>query len=87
MAELRYNLITGEWVIIAEERARRPEDFRRTAPQRDLPVHSPSCPFCPGQEKDTPDATLVMPAVGPWQVRSVAGLLDLPAPEEVRPES
>ena len=27
MSELRYNRITGDWVIIAKERARRPEEF------------------------------------------------------------
>jgi len=74
MAHLRYNLITGEWVIIAEERARRPEDFRQRRPPREVPEHSPSCPFCPGQEARTPDATLVLPADGPWLVRAVPNL-------------
>ena len=71
MAQLRYNLITGEWVIIAEERARRPEDFKRTTANREAPVHSSTCPFCPGQEDQTPDPTFVMPADGPWLVRAV----------------
>ena len=29
MPEFRQNMITKDWVIIATERARRPEDFRR----------------------------------------------------------
>ena len=28
MPELRQNLLTREWVIIATERAKRPEDFK-----------------------------------------------------------
>jgi UDPglucose--hexose-1-phosphate uridylyltransferase len=71
MPELRYNLITGEWVIVAEERARRPEDFARAKQQRAPREHSPTCPFCPGNEANTPGTTLSLPADGPWLVRSV----------------
>ena len=28
MAELRQNMVTKEWVIIADERAKRPDDYR-----------------------------------------------------------
>ncbi|MBI4591519.1 MAG: galactose-1-phosphate uridylyltransferase, partial [Candidatus Rokubacteria bacterium] len=53
MSELRLDLATGEWVIIATERARRPHDFR--TPER-VPAETPpeTCPFCPGHEAQTP---------------------------------
>jgi UDPglucose--hexose-1-phosphate uridylyltransferase len=71
MAELRYNLITGEWVVVAQERAKRPEDFVHPKEHRQLPERSPTCPFCPGNEAQTPDETLRWPAGVEWQVRSV----------------
>jgi galactose-1-phosphate uridylyltransferase len=33
MPELRFNLITKDWVIVAPERAKRPEDFIKKAVQ------------------------------------------------------
>ncbi len=71
MAELRYNLVTGEWVIVASERAKRPEDFVHPRERKALPAWSATCPFCPGNERHTPDVALALPAEGPWQVRSV----------------
>ncbi len=72
MAELRNNLITGEWVIVAEERAKRPEDFIHPKERLEVPAHVSTCPFCPGNEAMTQGMTLCLPTVGPWQVRSVA---------------
>ena len=51
MPELRKDPIIGRWVIISTERARRPDQFggqsyRSPAEQ--------SCPFCEGQESQTP---------------------------------
>jgi UDPglucose--hexose-1-phosphate uridylyltransferase len=50
MPELRKDLITESWVIIATERAKRPQDF--TQPPSDN--EETSCPFCPGNEGKTP---------------------------------
>ena len=72
MPELRRDPIVGRWVIIATERARRPNHFRRAEePPGGL------CPFCPGHEDKTPSEVYVSgrPAVSPnlagWQVRVV----------------
>jgi UDPglucose--hexose-1-phosphate uridylyltransferase len=72
MPELRRDPIVGRWVIIATERARRPNQFRRAEePPGGL------CPFCPGHEGKTPPEVYVWgrPAVPPnlpgWQVRVV----------------
>ena len=44
MPKLRQNIVTGEWVVIAPERAKRPEDFvMAAAPKRHL---DGKCPFC-----------------------------------------
>ena len=53
MPELRRDPITGEWVIIASERAKRPGDFALHPPEREA-EDGPSCPFCPGNEAMTP---------------------------------
>jgi len=51
MPELRKDPIIGRWVIIATERARRPDQFSGH-------VHDPeeekACPFCEGRETQTP---------------------------------
>lgn len=48
MPQLRQNIISGEWVVIAPERAKRPNDFVVAA---DSAPHDPTtCPFCPNTE-------------------------------------
>lgn len=51
MPELRKDPITGRWVIIATERAKRPSDFVRDKVQI---RGSGFCPFCYGNEAKTP---------------------------------
>jgi len=53
MPELRRDPITGEWVIIASERAKRPSDFASHSPAQEA-EDAASCPFCPGNEAMTP---------------------------------
>ncbi|MEX2264343.1 MAG: galactose-1-phosphate uridylyltransferase [Bryobacteraceae bacterium] len=52
MPELRKDPVTGRWVIISTDRARRPTDFSRDP----VPIASPNgfCPFCYGNEQKTP---------------------------------
>ena len=57
MSEIRQDITTNEWVIIATERAKRPHDFVR--PPKPLPPEfDPKCPFCPGNEDKTPPEVL-----------------------------
>ncbi len=53
MPEIRQNIATKEWVIMATERARRSEQFvNHTRPlTADLPALDAGCPFCPGNEE------------------------------------
>jgi UDPglucose--hexose-1-phosphate uridylyltransferase len=72
MPEIRHNIITREWVIIATERARRPEDFAKANPRRsEVAPHVATCPFCPGNEAMTPPETFRLPGNGDWQVRLI----------------
>ena len=73
MPELRKDPITGRWVIISTDRAKRPSDFVRESPK-------PSggfCPFCPGNEAKTPPEILAYRSDGSardtkgWSVRVV----------------
>ena len=51
MPELRRDLITHRWSIIATERAGRPKHFKGDSRQ---PPTGTVCPFCPGNESLTP---------------------------------
>ncbi|MBM4047082.1 MAG: galactose-1-phosphate uridylyltransferase [Planctomycetes bacterium] len=71
MSELRQNIATKEWYVLATERAKRPEDFVAAKPKREKVAKSDKCPFCPGNEAMTPPATLELPGASGWQVRAV----------------
>ena len=72
MPEIRSNPITGDWVIIATERAKRPEEFTVKAVRRELPARDPECPFCPGNESRTPEEQFrISGPDGGWLVRAV----------------
>jgi UDPglucose--hexose-1-phosphate uridylyltransferase len=74
VSELRQDPTTEEWVIVARERAKRPDDFVRWQSGRKLPDFSSSCPFCPGNESMTPPQTLLYQNQkgNGWQVRAFA---------------
>ena len=72
MSEIRYNLVTREWVIIATERAKRPEQFAQPNLRRPKPEpYVATCPFCPGNEHLTPPETCRIVENGHWRVRAV----------------
>ncbi len=59
--ELRKDYLLNRWVIITTERAKRPTDF---ATKRAESGEGKICPFCPGNEKLTPPATLLYVKAG-----------------------
>ena len=72
MSELRQNVITRDWVIIASERARRPDHFLKQEKEKPLlPSFRPDCPFCPGNEEQTDQETFRIGSEKSWQVRSI----------------
>jgi len=77
MPELRKDLVRNEWVVIATDRALRPNDF----PINKQGVHNLAingfCPFCEGNEANTPPEIAVVrkPDTAPngpgWMVRTI----------------
>jgi len=73
MPELRKDPVVGRWVIIAEDRGRRPHDFDADVPLRPNRL----CPFCEGNEGATPGEILAVREKGTdkdapgWRVRVV----------------
>ncbi|MCX6927040.1 MAG: galactose-1-phosphate uridylyltransferase [Verrucomicrobia bacterium] len=72
MPELRKDLITESWVIVATERAKRPQEFTQAPSEPETLV----CPFCPGNESQTPaELWVARGSGGPnqpgWKVRVI----------------
>ncbi|MFQ6075555.1 MAG: galactose-1-phosphate uridylyltransferase [Candidatus Bathyarchaeia archaeon] len=95
--ELRKDYLLNRWVIIAAERAKRPTDYAARPAE---PETGRVCPFCPGNERMTPPATLVyLPRDGGiakerdsdglrhrgWLVRCFANLYPALRPEAEEP--
>ncbi len=72
MPQLRKDPVTGRWVIIATDRARRPSDFMRAAAIPN-PNGNGTCPFCSGHEDQTPPEVLAYRENGSngWNLRVV----------------
>ncbi|MDQ7825240.1 MAG: galactose-1-phosphate uridylyltransferase [Candidatus Eremiobacteraeota bacterium] len=74
MPELRLNIATNDWVIIATERARRPHEFiKGNKEERHCPPFLATCPFCTGAEAEQTckDIASIKDHEGNWLVRSV----------------
>jgi UDPglucose--hexose-1-phosphate uridylyltransferase len=103
MPELRRDAIIDRWVIIAENRGKRPGAFAdgvsMEVPLEDLAPYGNAdeadvCPFCPGNERETPPATFELREdigrsdVSGWRVRVVPNkypaLIDEDVAESVR---
>ena len=71
MSELRRDPVMGRWVIIAPERARRPEQTAQPQGER----RAGPCVFCEGQEANDPTEIFAVrdPGTAPnsrgWRVR------------------
>jgi UDPglucose--hexose-1-phosphate uridylyltransferase len=76
MSELRKDIVSGRWVIIASERSKRPDDFRPAQIEKEE-VGSGFCPFCEGNEAKTPPEVFSIRRPGThknkpgWSVRTV----------------
>jgi len=72
MPEFRQNMVSKEWVIIATERAKRPDNFvQKKEGKKQLPPHNGDCPFCPGNESMTPPSLFSIEKNGVWSLRVV----------------
>jgi|SRR5579872_2257379 len=75
--EFRQDPVCGRWAVIAPERSHRPKTLEGAEPRHRRNGEGKPCPFCPGQEYDTPNEVLShrpidSPPNGPgWQLRVV----------------
>jgi UDPglucose--hexose-1-phosphate uridylyltransferase len=83
MSELRQNLITRDWVIIAHERSQRPNQFaKKIERDRIIPPYQAGCPFCPGNEHDTAEEICCLGERENWKVRAVFNKYPAVSPEK-----
>lgn len=69
ISELRCDPIVGRKVLIAEDRAERPDDYRGLHLDE---AGSANCPFCMGHEGETPTAVCEVPDdAGNWRIRVI----------------
>lgn len=74
MPELRKDPIIGRWIIVASDRAQRPDDFKMPPV---IATKRENCPFCEGKENQTPPEIMALrkPDSNPnspgWQIRVV----------------
>ncbi len=73
MSEMRFNPITLDWVVMAPDRALRPDDFHWLAAEHHMrPPHRDDCPFCTGNEALTPvEIARTAAPDGSWLVRVI----------------
>jgi UDPglucose--hexose-1-phosphate uridylyltransferase len=77
MPELRKDPIIGRWVIVATERAKRPDQFSSQGPEASS---QKPCPFCEGNESQTPPEIYALrprhsaPNSAGWQLRVVPSI-------------
>ncbi|MFZ4774139.1 MAG: DUF4931 domain-containing protein [Terrimicrobiaceae bacterium] len=71
MSEIRENPITGEWVIIAPERAKRGRNIPSRVARAEIPPFLATCPFCPGNEESSEERYRLNGGDGNWDIRSV----------------
>ncbi len=76
MPEIRHDPLTDRLVVVAPERAARPETFRRSPPVTAPPARG--CPFCAGHEHETPPEVARLGGGAPdspgWTIRVVPNL-------------
>ena len=75
--EFRRDPVIGRWAVVAPERSHRPITLEGAEPRHRRNGERKPCPFCPGQEHDTPHEVLAYrdagsPPDGPgWRLRVV----------------
>ena len=72
MGQLRQNIITRDWVVIATERAKRPDQFAcEPQVEQASSAHDAGCPFCPGNEKMANHEWFHVMHNGAWKIRVI----------------
>lgn len=94
---LRENTVTGEWVIIAPSRSKRPNEQKAKKGDEKSGTEAPKkpgrpCPFCPGnEERDLETGSWPSADTSEWVVRSVRNMFPalppFPSPSSSSPSS
>jgi len=77
MNELRKDYILDRWVIIAEERKKRPREFKKEESEKTVKT----CSFCPGNEKLTPKEIGRLEYKNKWKLRWFPNLFSFVEPK------
>jgi UDPglucose--hexose-1-phosphate uridylyltransferase len=81
--ELRQEPCTKRWVIISPQRAKRPHSWGKEEGEKlQLPEWDASCPFCPGNEAQTPPEILSLKDEKGWRVRVIPNKYPALSPSE-----
>lgn len=80
MSEIRKNRLTGDWVIIAPERAKRGGNLSKPPVRELVPEHLADCPFCVGNEANEDERFRLADAAEKWQIRSVVNKFSVLSP-------
>ena len=81
MSEIRQNRLTGEWVIIAPERAKRGGNLGHATAPAEIPAFVATCPFCPGNEAVANGERYRLDGSdGQWVIRSIVNKFSVLSP-------
>jgi UDPglucose--hexose-1-phosphate uridylyltransferase len=85
MPQLRQNIVLSEWVIIATDRAKRPEQLKenKDISQNVLPEYDENCPFCPDNEQkfDNSDEIYRIGSDSEWKLKVIPNKFPALKPE------
>ncbi|PIR96468.1 MAG: galactose-1-phosphate uridylyltransferase [Candidatus Doudnabacteria bacterium CG10_big_fil_rev_8_21_14_0_10_42_18] len=70
MSEFRQNPINKSWVLIAPNRAKKPEDYKTYSVMHGVPELEKRCVFCPGNEHLNKEVWRT-PETGEWEIRVI----------------
>jgi len=79
---IRQDLSTKDWTIFSVNRAARPRDYKEIKSSKAMKRYEPGCPFCPGNEKETPEELLSINGGKDWSVRVVKNKFPAVEPKE-----
>jgi UDPglucose--hexose-1-phosphate uridylyltransferase len=91
--ELRCDPVTGRWALVAPKRALRPIALPGHEPRARTNGERRPCPFCPGEEHDTPNEVFAIrdPGTAPngpgWRLRVVPNKFPAVRPDVLGPTS
>jgi UDPglucose--hexose-1-phosphate uridylyltransferase len=81
MSEIRTSLFSGQSVIIAKDRLKRPMKSEKTNYEIEINEYEEDCPFCMGNEDQTTQETFRIEEDNKWVVRSCYNMFPIITPD------